>query len=74
MEDAEDGRWYGPGVTLGVGLMSMRERTLARSSELEIDSEPGDGIIARLGILASALRRRNRLVDRCLRYPSGPRC
>ncbi len=57
VEVADDGRGYGPGVTPGVGLMSMRERTLAIGGELEVDSEPGVGTIVRLRVPASALRR-----------------
>jgi PAS domain S-box-containing protein len=57
VEVADDGRGFGPSVTSGVGLMSMRERTLAIGGELEVDSEPGEGTIVRLRIPESALRR-----------------
>jgi PAS domain S-box-containing protein len=56
VEVADDGRGFGPSVTSGVGLISMRERTLAIGGELEVDSEPGEGTIVRLQVPASALR------------------
>jgi signal transduction histidine kinase len=57
VEVADDGRGFGPSVTSGVGLMSMRERTLAIGGELEVDSEPGEGTIVRLRVPESALQR-----------------
>jgi PAS domain S-box-containing protein len=56
-EVADDGRGYGPGVTPGIGLVSMRERAAVLGGELEVDSKAGEGTIVRLRIPVSGLPR-----------------
>lgn len=47
-EVVDDGRGFGTGVTPGVGLHSMRERTALLGGTLDIESEPGRGTRVRL--------------------------
>lgn len=49
-EVTDDGRGFVPGGPTGVGLNSMRERAVALSGSLEVDSEPGAGTKVRLRV------------------------
>jgi PAS domain S-box-containing protein len=50
-EVTDDGRGFRPGTTPGgVGLRSMRERTIALGGKLEIESEVGEGTRVRLRV------------------------
>ena len=56
-EVADDGRGYGPEVTPGLGLVSMRERATVLGGELEVRSKAGEGTIVRLRLPVSGLPR-----------------
>jgi signal transduction histidine kinase len=47
-EVSDDGRGFGVGTALGVGLKSMRERAAALGGKLEIESAVGEGTRVRL--------------------------
>ena len=48
LEVVDDGRGFGPGITPGVGLESMRERATALGGKLGTDSHMGQGTRVRL--------------------------
>jgi PAS domain S-box-containing protein len=49
-EVADDGRGFGPGITPGVGLRSMRERAAALGGTLEIENQVGQGTRVQLRV------------------------
>jgi PAS domain S-box-containing protein len=57
-EVADDGRGFSAGSATGVGMKSMRERTVALGGKLELDSGPGKGTRVRFRASISDLLRR----------------